>query len=84
MNEIDGTSRPGAAGHRFGPGLHCTECGVSWDEHQEAPRRCEGASAKVRAPVEGVDSERGAAADSCAEPTKDALSSPTRISYPHT
>ncbi len=32
--------RPGASGHRFGPGLVCSECGLRWDVHQRDPRPC--------------------------------------------
>lgn len=37
--------RPGASGHRFGPGLVCSECGLRWDVHQRDPRPCVSASA---------------------------------------
>ena len=36
----DPLDRPGASGHRFGPGLVCSECGVRWDAHQRAPQPC--------------------------------------------
>lgn len=36
----EAVSRPGAEGHRFGPDLSCSECGVTWDAHQLDPRRC--------------------------------------------
>jgi hypothetical protein len=36
----EAASRPGAEGHRFGPDLSCSECGVRWDAHQADPRRC--------------------------------------------
>lgn len=36
----DPADRPGASGHRFGPGLVCSECGVRWDAHQRSPRPC--------------------------------------------
>ncbi len=32
--------RPGASGHRFGPGLVCSECGLRWDVHQRDPKPC--------------------------------------------
>jgi hypothetical protein len=35
------TTRPAASGHRFGPNLHCDECGRSWDQHQHEPIPCE-------------------------------------------
>jgi hypothetical protein len=38
MSEV--VSRPGAKGHRFGPDLSCSECGVTWDAHQVDPRDC--------------------------------------------
>ena len=78
MNEIEGTSRPGAAGHRFGPGLKCTECGVSWDEHQQAPRACEGSPSKARA-GDGVEAERSTAAKA----RDNALAAPASIGFPH-
>lgn len=36
----DPADRPGASGHRFGPGLVCSECGVRWDAHQRKPEPC--------------------------------------------
>ena len=36
----DATDRPGASGHRFGPELACSECGISWDVHQREPKPC--------------------------------------------
>lgn len=33
--------RPAASGHRFGPDLACSECGVQWDAHQRTPAPCE-------------------------------------------
>lgn len=36
----DPLDRPGASGHRFGPGLVCSECGVRWDAHQRTPQPC--------------------------------------------
>ena len=33
-------SRPGAEGHRFGPDLSCSECGVTWEAHQNDPQKC--------------------------------------------
>jgi len=36
----EAASRPGAAGHRFGPDLSCSECGVTWEAHQVEPRKC--------------------------------------------
>lgn len=35
-----GADRPGAAGHRFGPRLVCSECGIRWDVHQRDPQPC--------------------------------------------
>lgn len=32
--------RPGASGHRFGPRLVCSECGLRWEAHQRDPRPC--------------------------------------------
>lgn len=32
--------RPAAGGHRFGPNLECSECGRSWDDHQNDPSPC--------------------------------------------
>lgn len=44
--------RPDAGGHRFGPNLHCGECGRSWNDHQCEPAPCEHAKdvAKQTAP----------------------------------
>lgn len=36
----DPADRPGASGHRFGPDLACSECGVAWDVHQRDPSPC--------------------------------------------
>ena len=37
---MDPADRPGASGHRFGPDLACSECGIHWDAHQRAPAPC--------------------------------------------
>jgi hypothetical protein len=37
---IEAADRPGASGHRFGPDLECSECGLPWDAHQREPRPC--------------------------------------------
>ena len=44
--------RPSASGHRFGPDLTCSECGVTWEEHQRQPTACE---PHDDAPVAGSD-----------------------------
>ena len=36
----DAADRPGASGHRFGPDLACSECGILWDVHQREPKPC--------------------------------------------
>jgi len=36
----DPADRPAASGHRFGPRLMCSECGVRWDVHQRDPQPC--------------------------------------------
>jgi len=36
----DSPDRPGASGHRFGPELTCSECGILWDVHQREPKPC--------------------------------------------
>ena len=36
----EGADRPGASGHRFGPELACSECGIAWDVHQREPKPC--------------------------------------------
>ena len=41
MSETELKNRPPASGHRFGPDLTCSECGVTWDEHQKDPNPCE-------------------------------------------
>ena len=33
--------RPAASGHRFGPDLACSECGIQWDAHQRSPAPCD-------------------------------------------
>ena len=37
---MDPSDRPGASGHRFGPDLACSECGIAWDVHQRTPAPC--------------------------------------------
>lgn len=37
---VDPSDRPGASGHRFGPDLACSECGILWDAHQREPAPC--------------------------------------------
>ena len=32
--------RPAASGHRFGPDLACSECGMHWEAHQREPAPC--------------------------------------------
>ena len=53
---IDPADRPGASGHRFGPDLACSECGVAWDAHQREPIPCRSAAtvdAFARRPAAG-------------------------------
>lgn len=38
---VDPSDRPAASGHRFGPDLACSECGIQWDAHQREPTPCE-------------------------------------------
>lgn len=33
---------PAASGHRFGPGLSCSECGIRWEDHKRKPAPCRG------------------------------------------
>jgi hypothetical protein len=40
VSETESKNRPAASGHRFGPDLSCSECGVSWEEHQKEPTPC--------------------------------------------
>jgi hypothetical protein len=40
VSDSDQKDRPTASGHRFGPELTCSECGVTWDEHQANPAPC--------------------------------------------
>ena len=37
---VDPAERPAASGHRFGPDLACSECGIQWDAHQREPAPC--------------------------------------------
>ena len=37
---MDPADRPAASGHRFGPDLACSECGIQWDAHQREPAPC--------------------------------------------
>ncbi len=37
---MDPAERPAASGHRFGPDLACSECGIQWDAHQREPAPC--------------------------------------------
>jgi hypothetical protein len=38
--KLEPSERPGASGHRFGPDLACSECGIQWDVHQREPHPC--------------------------------------------
>lgn len=40
MPKVEGKNRPTAWGHRFGPELLCSECGLTWDQHQADPGPC--------------------------------------------
>ena len=44
---MDPSDRPAASGHRFGPDLACSECGVSWDLHQREPSPCRSEAGRV-------------------------------------
>ena len=50
MPKVDGKERPTAWGHRFGPDLACSECGLTWDEHQRDPAPCTTAGRSSNAP----------------------------------
>ena len=69
------TDRPTASGHRFGPDLACSECGIGWDEHQRNPLPCASkaeAAADVfnrRPPGAAAGAKQSAAAQSCDPPT---------------
>ena len=39
-SKLEPSERPGASGHRFGPDLACSECGIQWDVHQREPHPC--------------------------------------------
>lgn len=63
----DGPERPGASGHRFGPDLACSECGILWDLHQREPKPCKteaAGDAFARRPAVGFDGTAGAASKS--------------------
>ena len=53
---MDGKDRPTARGHRFGPDLTCSECGLSWEEHQASPGPCK----KVPGPEPSVAADLAA------------------------
>jgi len=59
MSNVDGKDRPTARGHRFGPDLTCSECGLSWEDHQASPGPCE----KVVTPEPAVVDPSPGAAD---------------------
>ncbi len=40
MKKVEGKNRPTAWGHRFGPELLCSECGLTWEQHQTDPGPC--------------------------------------------
>jgi hypothetical protein len=40
VSDSETTARPSASGHRFGPDLSCTECGITWEAHQKEPVEC--------------------------------------------
>lgn len=69
----DAADRPGASGHRFGPDLACSECGIPWDVHQRDPKPCQTKAlqdAFARRPSGDFDSSTPAAAPEKA-PEKD-------------
>jgi len=39
-SSIAPADRPAASGHRFGPDLACSECGMQWEAHQREPAPC--------------------------------------------
>ncbi len=68
--KLEPVDRPGASGHRFGPDLTCSECGIQWDVHQREPRPCETdresspqAGAFLRRPTAVKPEDKSAAAD---------------------
>lgn len=81
----EGPDRPGASGHRFGPDLACSECGILWDVHQREPKPCTSdVVADVFARRPSGDFENGAKGDPVEVATTSAIRStestaPTRI-----
>ena len=62
---VEPGDRPGASGHRFGPDLACSECGIHWDAHQRQPAPCvkdEPGDVFLRRPAVDQPAARGAAA----------------------
>ena len=61
----DASDRPGASGHRFGPDLACSECGILWDVHQRDPKPCQTQAAQnafARRPSGDFDANSNTAA----------------------
>lgn len=62
---VEPGNRPGASGHRFGPDLACSECGIHWDAHQRQPAPCakdEPGDVFLRRPAVDEPAANGAAA----------------------
>lgn len=62
---VEPGDRPGASGHRFGPDLACSECGIHWDAHQRQPAPCvkdEPGDVFLRRPAVDEPAARGTAA----------------------
>jgi hypothetical protein len=57
MSNVDGKDRPTARGHRFGPDLTCSECGLSWEEHQASPGPCTKVTGNEVAPVKDLSKD---------------------------
>jgi len=69
----DAVNRPGASGHRFGPDLGCSECGILWDVHQRDPKPCETVAMRnafARRPSGDFEAAPTPTKDAPAEPTK--------------
>ena len=79
MSTTADKKRPGADGHRFGPDLLCSECGISWELHQDEPQPCErpapldaGESPpRIADAVEAVEEEEAESASTSAERDRD-------------
>jgi len=55
---VAASNRPAAWGHRFGPGLRCDYCGVTWADHAKDPHGCSVGATKLCREVRASSARR--------------------------